>query len=117
LVAHADPTGSLEATQFLTVLWQEIRLLPLPQRTALLLQARDSGGESVTCLLPLAGIAGIDAIAEALEMAAESFVELWPRLPLDDRTIAGILGVTRQQVINLRQAARNRLSRRTGSAR
>jgi hypothetical protein len=33
-------------------------------------------------------------------------------LPLDDATIAGLLGLTRQQVINLRKSARERLARR-----
>jgi hypothetical protein len=34
------------------------------------------------------------------------------KLPLDDATIAGLLGATRQQVINLRKCARERLERR-----
>jgi hypothetical protein len=38
---------------------------------------------------------------------------LWDQLPLDDLSIAARLGVTRQQVINLRKAARARLARRT----
>jgi DNA-directed RNA polymerase specialized sigma subunit len=36
---------------------------------------------------------------------------LWRRLPVSDLEIAERLGVTRQQVINLRQAARQRLAR------
>jgi hypothetical protein len=39
---------------------------------------------------------------------------LWKELPLDDLTIAGRLGATRQQVINLRKSARARLVRRLG---
>jgi hypothetical protein len=37
---------------------------------------------------------------------------LLTRLPLDDLTIAARLGLTRQQVINLRKSARLRLARR-----
>jgi hypothetical protein len=43
---------------------------------------------------------------------AGQFAELWPQLPLDDATIAGLLNLTRQQVINLRKSARERLARR-----
>jgi hypothetical protein len=38
--------------------------------------------------------------------------ELWDELPLDDLKIAARLGMTRQQVINLRKSARARLARR-----
>ena len=44
-------------------------------------------------------------------MPPEHLAEIWNELPLDDRTIAGHLGLTRQQVINLRSAARQRLAR------
>ena len=37
---------------------------------------------------------------------------LWNDLPLEDTAISGLLGVTRQQVINLRKVARERLVRR-----
>ena len=49
-----------------------------------------------------------------LEMPAEEFVEVWKRLPLSDIEIAEMLGLTRQQVINLRKCARERLARNTG---
>jgi hypothetical protein len=58
------------------------------------------------------GIAGIRAIAEMLSVPAEEFAAMWGKLPLDDLAIAQRLGVTRQQVINLRQAGRKRLGRR-----
>ena len=51
-------------------------------------------------------------IAKALEMADEDFARLWQRLPLDDASIAELLNITRQQVINLRKCARERLARR-----
>jgi hypothetical protein len=110
--AAADPAAELHNRQYLQVLWQEILELPVRQRVALLLHARDAGGESVTRLLPLAGIASFAAIAAALEMSVAEFVAIWPSLPLDDLSIASRLGIERQQVINLRHTARQRLIRR-----
>jgi hypothetical protein len=45
-------------------------------------------------------------------MDAGAFGELWNELPLEDTRIAVILRITRQQVINLRRSARDRLARR-----
>jgi hypothetical protein len=45
-------------------------------------------------------------------LGAEEFANLWNELPLEDASIASLLGVTRQQVINLRKSARERLTRR-----
>jgi hypothetical protein len=45
-------------------------------------------------------------------MTKEEFAEIWNHLPLDDNRIAEILNLTRQQVINLRKSARERLARR-----
>ena len=94
-------------------LWREITSLPAPQRSALLLNLRDPAGGSAIWLLPAAGIATIREIAKLIEIPAEEFADLWPRLPLNDLEIAGRLEIPRQQVINLRQAARQRLARRT----
>jgi len=106
------PSESIERLQYLRALWDEICALPLPQRIALLLNARDAGGESVTHFLPATGIATVRQIAGAMGMDPLELAELWSGLPLDDSRIAAILGVRRQQVINLRRAARERLARR-----
>jgi DNA-directed RNA polymerase specialized sigma24 family protein len=102
---------AVERRSYLRRLWAEIVQLPPMQRAALLLNLRDAH-EGVITLLPLAGIAGVHQIAGALNMDAEKFARLWNELPLDDATIAGLLKITRQQVINLRKAARARLGRR-----
>lgn len=94
-------------------LWVEIGELPLRQRVALLLSLRDEQGRGVLTLLPLIRVASIRQIAETLAMSAEQLATLWNQLPLEDATIAQSLGVTRQQVINLRKCARQRLLRRT----
>jgi DNA-directed RNA polymerase specialized sigma24 family protein len=112
----ADPRADVEAEVdqrlFLKWLWGEIVQLPLRQRMALLLNLRDEQGGGVAALLPGAGVASLRQIAAALEMADEEFARLWPRLPLDDTSIAELLGCARQQVINLRKCARERLARR-----
>lgn len=108
----AAPAPAVEQAEYLRRLWAEVRQLPLRQRTALLLNLRDAGGGDALDLLPLTGTASLREIAGTLALAAEDLARLWPDLPLDDRAIAIRLGVTRQQVINLRKAARARLSRR-----
>lgn len=112
----ADQTANvavkLEQTQYLQRLWDEVGQLPVRQRTALLLNLRDVHGRGVIALLPLTGVASLRQIAESLEMPALEMAEIWTLLPLDDAAIAGRLNITRQQVINLRKAARERLMRR-----
>jgi hypothetical protein len=97
-------------------MWREIRGLRLPQRLSLLLNLRDSKSASAIELFVFLGIATIDDIAAALEMSAEDLAAIWNALPLEDNVIAERLGVTRQQVINLRRAARERLARRLQNA-
>lgn len=93
-------------------LWNEIVVLPVRQRVALLLNLRDVGGDGVLWTLPVAGIATLREIAAVLELPPLELAAMWKALPLDDQTIAARLGCTRQQVINLRMAARRRLANR-----
>ncbi len=107
-----DVAWKVEKRIFLERLWEEVRELPLAQRAALLFNLREADGRGCLALFPATGVATMRQIAEALEIPAERFAELWPQLPLDDATIAGLLNLTRQQVINLRKSARERLARR-----
>jgi hypothetical protein len=109
LVSHAL---RLETRQRLTVLWRETCALPPQQRAALLLNLRDGDGDNAIALFSLLGIASLDDVAAAIDLPLSQLARLWPRLPLDDLSIAELLGVTRQQVINLRLSARQRLARR-----
>ena len=102
----------LEQQHTLALLWQEVCQLPRRQRLALLLNFRDARGQDLISLLPYTRTATIEQIAEALDFPLVDFLELWNKLPLDDLTIAELLGATRQQVINLRKCARERLERR-----
>ncbi len=107
-----DVAWRVEKRIFLERLWKEVRELPRPQRAALLLNLREADGRGCLALFPATGVATLRQIAEALEIPAERFAEMWPQMPLDDATIARLLDLTRQQVINLRKSARERLARR-----
>jgi RNA polymerase sigma factor (sigma-70 family) len=102
----------VEKRIYLEKIWAEIRLLPERQRNALLLNLTDATGYALITLLPVTGIASLRQIAELLGMSAQQLAEIWNDLPMEDATIASHLGVTRQQVINLRKSARERLIRR-----
>jgi RNA polymerase sigma factor (sigma-70 family) len=114
VAAAEDPLAAQDGSAALSRLWEEITGLPPRQRAALLLNLRDPGGRDVIALLPQTGTASMRAIATALAMPAERLAALWADLPMEDAAIAVLLGVSRQQVINLRKCARERLARRLG---
>jgi RNA polymerase sigma factor (sigma-70 family) len=109
---RTDVATEVEKRIYLENIWTEIRQLPERQRNALLLNLTDATGYGVIALLPITGIASLRQIAAVLGMSAQQLAEIWNDLPMDDATIASHLGVTRQQVINLRKSARERLIRR-----
>ena len=111
--AHAR----LEARDSLRHLWAEVVELPPRQRFSLLMNLRDDDGDAALQLLPLTGIASIEEIARALGFDANDLRAMWNGLPMPDAEIASRLGVTRQQVINLRKSARARLARRMAQLR
>ncbi|HEX5604434.1 MAG TPA: hypothetical protein VFX63_17860 [Pyrinomonadaceae bacterium] len=110
--ADINPATIIERRQSLQLLWREICQLPRRQRVALLLNLRNPNGINVITLLPATGVATFEQIALALEIPANEFEQLWARLPFDDLYLADYLGATRQQVINLRKTARERLLKR-----
>lgn len=103
---------ALVRRNYLEALWVEVQLLPERQATALLLNLRDANGRGVLELLLSLELAEPKQVATALGWTEAELTRLWERLPIDDNEIAGLLGVTRQQVINLRKVARERLERR-----
>ncbi len=102
----------LALRQQLNWLWSEVAQLPRAQRVALLLSLRDENGSPALPLLPVTGVASVRSIAALLEIEPEQLAEMWPHLPVDDLAIGERLGLRRQQVINLRKSARERLGRR-----
>ena len=103
---------SLDQREVLKALWEEICLLPIRQRLALLLSLRDSNRGSILPLFQLTNVAGFREIAARLEVTAEQLASWWNELPFEDAKIAGLLGLERQQIINLRKCARERIARR-----
>lgn len=112
LAADINPATIIERRQSLQLLWREICELPRRQRVSLLLNLRNPHGINVITLLPVTGVATFEQIAQALEIPMAEFEQLYAQLPLDDLHLAAYLGATRQQVINLRKTARERLLRR-----
>lgn len=114
--ATTSAASQLETRQALGILWREIQELRPMQRKALLLNLRANDTVNVASLIVLTGIARFDDLAAVLEMPAEALAAIWNDLPLDDLRIASMLQVTRQQVINLRKSARQRLARRMSTS-
>jgi RNA polymerase sigma factor (sigma-70 family) len=111
-----SPEDALERRRAVHALWREIGALPVRQRVALLLNLRDAAGGGLLWVFPLLGVASLRQIAASLDIAATELADLWNRLPLPDQDIADRLACTRQQVINLRSAARKRLLHRSAAA-
>lgn len=111
---HPAPAAdtTIEQQSYLRALWAEVLELPATQRMALLLNLRSASGNGVISLFPLLGVATISEIARAVGRDEASFAAIWNELPWDDRRIAAAISSTRQQVINLRKSARQRLKRR-----
>ena len=106
----------LTARAYLKQLWQEITQMTPRHCAALLLNLRDEQGGCAIDLLLCMGVASLAQIAAAMAMTEAELVALWQSLPLEDAVIAERLHLTRQQVINLRRSARERLARRLQQA-
>ncbi|MBV9999229.1 MAG: hypothetical protein JO015_08960 [Verrucomicrobia bacterium] len=107
-LVDAQPLPSDEAKwrEYLAWLAAEVAGLPLRQRTAFLLHS------TATAEFEFNGLLSIRQLAGLLERPVEEVAGLWKALPLDDRRTAQLLGLERQQVINLRRMARDTLGRR-----
>jgi hypothetical protein len=115
--AQTDLHGALETRQYLQAFWAEIVELPLRQRQALLLGRGFEDDEAVAVVLAGLGVVGPRRIAATVAMPLPELLDRWNELPLPDSSLARELGLTRQQVINLRKSARDRLARRLGRPR
>lgn len=113
-IRFENPTNVLakhaESTAHLKRLWRELVQMKLEYRKVLLLNLKYRGSDLVR-VLPLCGVATTCEIAEVLGFTDDEFAEVLRTLPWDDRQIADHLGITRQQVINLRRNVRSRLFR------
>jgi hypothetical protein len=102
---------TLSQKQWLAALWNRICELTREQRAALLLNLRGPDGGCGASLLVTTGTATVKQIAQTVGIPDVDFAQMWGRLPLGDLEIAGMLSLTRQQVINLRKYARAKLSK------
>jgi DNA-directed RNA polymerase specialized sigma24 family protein len=109
---EASLSTVIELRQLLQLLWHQICQLPRRQRVALLLNLKNPQGINIITLFPATGIATFEEVARTLEIPMAEFEQLWTDLPLGDLRLAAYLGATRQQVINLRKTARERLHKR-----
>ncbi len=107
-----DPLDRLSSREYLRDVWAEIQELPERQRRALLLHLRLGNGDSVCRVFVALGVVTMNVLAATLGLALDQLLALWNELPLGDQRISEMLGATRQQVINLRKSARDRLGRR-----
>jgi len=106
---------TIDRRRYVERLWAEIRQLPRSQRVALLFHLRDGRGHPILAMFPVSGVASFADIAAALEINESELAGIWIELPWDDNSIARFLGSARQQIINLRMAARKRLANRLGA--
>jgi hypothetical protein len=136
------PDEEAEFCEFLSNVWREVKELPRDQRIAYLLNF--TAGDGQLDMFPAYGVATIRGIGGVLALTGdqfailwnelkfnehqrylcaalktydERFALLWQHLPVADNGIARMLGIKRQQVINLRKAAGDRLSRRLAHGR
>ena len=102
----------IESRWNVRALWEEIRSLPQRQAIALLLALKDSQGVDAVSLLGNARIASLKEVAEAMGLEASILARMWDEMPMGDPAIARHMGLTAQQVSNLRKSARKRLEYR-----
>lgn len=107
---HID--REVDRRMYLERLWTEISRMSPAHCAALLLNLKDAHGASAIELFLITGVASFKQLAGALGRTEEWLATIWNHLPVDDLTIAEYLGVSRQQVINLRKSARQRLTKR-----
>lgn len=93
-----DCVSQLEERETLARLWQEIALLPPPQRTTFCLSFADARGEDLLTLLLEARLVTFPTLAQTLGYSVGELQALWPRLPLDRTELATLLTATRPQV-------------------
>jgi hypothetical protein len=110
--SRALQARELDQRIYIERLWSEISQLSPRHVAALLLNLRDEHGASALDVFLLTGAASFKEIADAMGQTEEWLADIWNHLPIDDAKIAELLGLIRQQVINLRKTARLRLARR-----
>jgi RNA polymerase sigma factor (sigma-70 family) len=111
IAVHPDAETNLETRRSLELLLAELQELNPFQRKALLLNMTDSYGYGIEWFV-FTGIATEKDLSDLLEVPLEEFRGLLDRLPMTDKQIAQMLGITPMKVANIRKSVRDRLKRR-----
>lgn len=109
-----DPEESDQGKWVARLTWEGLKRLPVNQRRALLLHQEHKDLEPLIDLLFYYGYT-LKELANLLEISLSELKDLIPRLPLKDKELAQMMGLTKpQQVINLRVSALRSLWRWLG---
>ena len=100
----------IEACQTLELLWKVLSEFSYQQRAAYFLGFRDSKGEDLLTLLLDANVVHPTFIASKFGWSLDYLMTIWKQMPLDNASIADLLGTTRQNVNKLRYRTMKRLS-------
>jgi hypothetical protein len=100
-----SPEEELAWQEYLRWLWREMERLSPQQCAAFILHSE------VLAEFEEYGIASLRTLAPRIGLPQEILATLWREIPLNDLRIADALSCTRQQVINLRRVARDKLGK------
>ncbi|MEP7273306.1 MAG: sigma-70 family RNA polymerase sigma factor [Acidobacteriota bacterium] len=99
----------IEKREVLLRVWQVICKLPVKQRSAFFFSFSDQSGDDLLSLLLDADVATPIEVAARLEMSLEGLMIVAKEMPLDNATLAVLLGTTRQNINKWRYRANCRL--------
>jgi hypothetical protein len=99
----------IEMREVLTEIWDAVCVLPDKHRAAFFFGFADTNGDDLMSLLLAAEVTTAVEIAARLDISMEKLMTVWKQMPLDNGTLADLLGTTRQQVSKWRYRAHRRL--------
>lgn len=99
----------IEKRELLQEVWEAICELPAGQRQTFFLGFSDMNGDDLLSLMLDVEIGTPVEIATHLEFPLDRLIDLWKEMPLDNATLAMVLGVSRQQISKWRYRAHRRL--------
>ena len=106
-----QPEGVAERIGTYQNIWALVRRLAPAQVAVLLLKAPASGAGNELLEMVRLDIMDWWDLASVMGLPAERLHQIAPNVPLEDREIAALIGVTREEVPRIRQDAHRRLAR------
>ena len=102
----------LEMRELLKRIWVGLCQLPRDEFKVYILYARDVRGEDLITLFLDTGVVTASQVAERLDLSTEQFQDLsFRKLPLDNESIAGEMGIKVERVYKLRSRAGKRMKK------